>query len=218
MSSKPTACIRHLGLQPYEPIWQKMHHYTHHRTEHCPDELWCLEHSPVFTQGQNGKPEHILNAGSIPVVQTDRGGQVTYHGPGQLVVYFLLDIKRLGLAVRPFVTAIESAVVAFLKDLAIDAYPRADAPGVYINDAKICSLGLRIHKGRSYHGLALNVDMDLSPFSHINPCGFSQLAMTQLKHFHDNISIAAITPQLLDQLSKHLGYEALQPLDSPLTC
>lgn len=169
--------IRQLGLQPYEPVWQAMQSLTDTRGEQTQDEIWLVEHQPVFTQGQAGKAEHILMPGDIPVVQVDRGGQVTYHGPGQLTVYLMLDIKRMKIGVRQLVTAIEEAVVASLGLYRVEAYPRKDAPGVYVDKKKVCSLGLRIRKGCSFHGLALNVNMDLEPFSRINPCGYAELEM-----------------------------------------
>ena len=169
--------IRQLGLQPYEPVWQAMQSLTDTRGEQTQDEIWLVEHQPVFTQGQAGKAEHILMPGDIPVVQVDRGGQVTYHGPGQLTVYLMLDIKRMKIGVRQLVTAIEKAVVASLGLYRVEAYPRKDAPGVYVDKKKVCSLGLRIRKGCSFHGLALNVNMDLEPFSRINPCGYAELEM-----------------------------------------
>lgn len=174
--------VRKLGLQPYEPVYQRMLDFTLTRTDDSSDEFWLLEHHPVFTQGQAGKPEHLLLAGDIPVVQSDRGGQITYHGPGQLVLYVLLDIKRLGLASKALVQGIERALVRTLADWQIVAYARDDAPGVYVDGRKIASLGLRIKQGRSFHGLALNVDMDLEPFSRINPCGYAGMQMTQMRH------------------------------------
>ncbi len=175
---------RSLGLVEYAPTLEAMRQFTQGRNAETPDELWLLEHPPVFTQGQAGKPEHILLAGNIPVVQSDRGGQVTYHGPGQAVVYVLVDITRLGYGVRNFVTRIETAMVATLAGYGIAAYADRDAPGVYVDinrqRHKIGSLGLRVREGRSYHGLSLNVDMDLAPFSRINPCGYAGLPMTQL--------------------------------------
>ena len=156
--------------------------FTNQRAAESEDEIWLVEHPAVYTQGQAGKPEHLLVAGDIPVVQTDRGGQITYHGPGQLVVYPLLDIKRRKIGVRQLVTAIEESVVSFLNDYAIASYPKADAPGVYVDEQKIASLGLRVRRGCSFHGVAINVDMDLSPFLGINPCGYAQLRMTQMKN------------------------------------
>jgi lipoyl(octanoyl) transferase len=173
------------SLLDYQQIHEKMLHFTQNRCEDTVDEIWLLQHHKVFTQGQAGKAEHILLAGDIPVVQSDRGGQVTYHGPGQLVVYLMIDIKRKGWGPRQLVSAIEDAIVATLKDFDIDSAPKKEAPGVYvqqtIGDAKIASLGLRIKQGRSFHGLALNIDMDMEPFQRINPCGYVGLAMTQVK-------------------------------------
>lgn len=171
--------IRQLGRLDYEPVWQAMQAYTDTRGPTAPDEIWVVEHPPVFTQGQAGKAEHILAPGNIPVVQVDRGGQVTYHGPGQLVVYFLIDIRRRKMGVRQLVTAIENTVVDALAQYGIHSAPRADAPGVYIGEQKVCSLGLRIRRGCSFHGLALNVNMDMEPFLRINPCGYAGMEMTQ---------------------------------------
>ena len=171
--------IRDLGQLDYEPVWQAMQAYTDTRDSDAADEIWVVEHPPVFTQGQAGKAEHILAPGNIPVVQVDRGGQVTYHGPGQLVVYFLIDIRRRKMGVRQLVTAIENTVVAALAPYGITSSPRADAPGVYIGEQKVCSLGLRIRRGCSFHGLALNVNMDMEPFLRINPCGYAGMEMTQ---------------------------------------
>ena len=174
-----TLNIRYLGRMQYEPVWQAMKAYTVARDETAIDEIWVVEHPPVFTQGQAGKAEHVLAPGDIPVVQVDRGGQVTYHGPGQLVVYFLINIRRRKLGVRQLVTAIEETVVNALQRFGIKAAPRADAPGVYIGSQKVCSLGLRIRNGCSFHGLALNVNMDMEPFLRINPCGYAGMEMTQ---------------------------------------
>ena len=172
------------GLLDYHRIHEKMRYFTQSRTEDTPDEIWLLQHQRVFTQGQAGKPEHVLFSGDIPVVQSDRGGQVTYHGPGQLVVYLMIDIKRKGWGARQLVSAIEDSIVATLKDFEIESAPKKEAPGVYvqqrIGDAKIASLGLRIKQGRSFHGLALNIDMDMEPFQRINPCGYAGMAMTQM--------------------------------------
>jgi lipoyl(octanoyl) transferase len=164
--------IRNLGLQDYETSWQAMQRFTQERNADTPDELWIVEHFPVYTLGLSGKREHLLNTGNIPVINSDRGGQVTYHGPGQLVIYSLLDIKRLNLGVRQLVTILEQAMIGTLADNGIIAVSKADAPGVYVNDKKIGSIGLRIKKNCSYHGLSLNNDMDLSPFDHINTCGY----------------------------------------------
>ena len=170
--------VRQLHVQPYEPIWQAMHTFTDTRTGDTVDEIWLVEHHPVYTQGQAGKAEHLLNPNGIPVVQVDRGGQITYHGPGQQMMYVLLNIKRLGIGVRQLVSALEESIVAHLAGSNIQAYPKKDAPGVYVNEQKICSIGLRIRKGCSFHGLALNVNMELSPFKDINPCGYAGLEMT----------------------------------------
>jgi lipoyl(octanoyl) transferase len=184
--------VRHLGLQPYEPIWQAMSQFTSERDDATIDELWIVEHEPVFTQGQAGKPEHILQATDIPIVKSDRGGQVTYHGPGQLIMYPLINLRRRKLGVRDMVTLLEQLVIQWLEIYRIESYSKADAPGVYVkqdaNDAKIASLGLRIRRGCSFHGVSINIDMDLTPFSYINPCGYKGLAMTQLN--------ALLTPPL----------------------
>jgi lipoyl(octanoyl) transferase len=172
--------LRRLGLVDYAPTWAEMRAFTDARTHVSDDELWLLEHPPVFTLGQAGRPEHILAPGAIPVVQTDRGGQVTYHGPGQLIAYLLLDLRRAGLGVKGLVHLLEQAVIDLLAEVGIQAQAKPDAPGVYVAGAKIASLGLRVRKGCSYHGLALNVDMDLGPFARINPCGYPGLAVTQL--------------------------------------
>lgn len=171
--------IRWLGRQPYTTTWDAMQTFTNQRTADTPDEIWLLEHDPIFTQGQNGKPEHILNAGEIPIVQTDRGGQVTYHGPGQLMAYILIDLRRRKLNVRELVTLLENSVIQVMAEYNIIAYGKVDAPGVYVNESKICSIGLRIRRGCSYHGIAFNINMDLAPFSCINPCGFQALQMAQ---------------------------------------
>lgn len=198
--SQDTLLIRNLGLQPYEPVSTAMHDFTHHRDENTPDEIWLVEHPAVFTQGQAGKAEHILLSGDIPVVQSDRGGQVTYHGPGQQVVYLLLNLKRRKLGVRELVTVLEQTVVNTLAEFAITAYPRAEAPGVYVDGRKICSLGLRIRQGCSFHGLALNINMDLTPFLRINPCGYAGMEMTQVSHFVENITPAEVQPRLIANL------------------
>lgn len=171
---------RFLGEVDYEKTWQQMRAFTDERKAETPDELWLVEHPPVFTQGQAGKPEHILQTSDIPIVKSDRGGQVTYHGPGQLVAYSLVDLKRLKLGVRDLVTAIENSVVDFLAAYGVSASPRPKAPGVYVSERKIASLGLRVRKGRSYHGVAINIHTDLRPFLQINPCGYENLAMVNL--------------------------------------
>lgn len=179
-SSLPAPIVRRLGRVEYEPTWRDMQAFTAARTEGTPDEIWLLEHPPVFTQGLNGRHEHVLAPGDIPVVQVDRGGQVTYHGPGQLVVYPLLDLKRYGLTVRGLVELLENAVIALCAAHGIEAIGRRDAPGVYVQGRKLASVGLRIKRNCSYHGLALNVVNDLAPFSRINPCGYAGLQVVRL--------------------------------------
>ena len=208
---KPTLLVRNLGVQPYEEIWHKMQHFTDNRDADTLDEIWLVEHNPVFTQGQAGKPEHLLQQSAIPVVQSDRGGQITYHGPGQQVMYVLIDIKRHAeLNVRQLVTALEQTVVKTLADYGIEGYPKADAPGVYIDGKKICSLGLRIRHGRSFHGLAFNINMDLTPFHYINPCGYAGLEMAQLADYIDNAeaTCANVAPKLVKHFAELLGYNA----------
>lgn len=192
--------VRQLGLQPYEPVSQAMHDFTDSRDDTTPDEIWLVEHLPVFTQGQAGKAEHLLTTGDIPVIQSDRGGQVTYHGPGQQVMYVLLNLKRRKLGVRELVTLLEQTVVSTLAEYGIDAHPRADAPGVYVGEMKICSLGLRIRKGCSFHGLALNINMDLTPFLRINPCGYAGMEMTQMRQWVETATPDIIRPVLLNNL------------------
>jgi len=171
--------IRQLSEMDYSKVWHAMQSFTDNRDEQTPDELWLVEHPPVFTQGQAGKDEHLLMPGDIEVVKVDRGGQVTYHGPGQQVIYFMINLRRKKIGVRELVTLLEKTIVAALNDFNISAYPKPDAPGVYVDDKKIASLGLRVRKGCSFHGLALNVNMDLSPFLRINPCGYAGLEMIQ---------------------------------------
>lgn len=173
--------VKYLGRVEYEPTWRAMQDFTAARDESTPDELWLLEHPPVFTLGQVGKREHLLQATDIPVVAIDRGGQITYHGPGQIVIYVLVDLKRRGYGVKELVSRMEQAVIDLLAQSGIAAARKAGAPGVYVDGAKIAALGLRIKQGRSYHGLALNVDMDLSPFALINPCGYPGMAVTQMR-------------------------------------
>jgi lipoyl(octanoyl) transferase len=205
-SSANHVVIRRLGLQDYQTCWQAMKTFTNERTDTTSDEIWLVEHPPVFTQGQNGKAEHILNSHDICIIQSDRGGQVTYHGPGQLMVYTLVDVKRKKLNVREMVNCLENAVIQLLAIFEIHAITKCDAPGVYINDKKICSVGLRIRRGCSYHGLALNVEMDLQPFSYINPCGYAGLQMTQISEQIPSFKVADITAQLLEHLLTNLGY------------
>jgi lipoyl(octanoyl) transferase len=175
--------IRQLGTCDYQTTWDKMKVFVDQRDANTPDEVWLLEHPPVFTQGLAGKPEHVLNLGDIPLICTDRGGQVTYHGPGQLVAYTLFDLQRLNMGSRQLVQTLESCVIDVLASYGVSAESKCEAPGVYIEGAKICSIGLRVRKGCSYHGIAFNIDMDLTPFSRINPCGFKDLQMTQLRDF-----------------------------------
>lgn len=191
-SSQPA--FHRLGRRPYMPVFEAMKSFTDTRDETTQDECWLLEHEPVFTQGQAGQAEHVLAPGDIPVVQVDRGGQVTYHGPGQLMVYTLIDIARLGIGVRELVTLLEEVTVATLAEWGIDAAPRRDAPGVYVAGKKIASLGLRVRRGRAYHGLAINVDMDLSPFQRINPCGYAGMPVTRLSDLADEpASVEAVS-------------------------
>lgn len=198
--------IRNLGIQPYASTWQDMQRFTQNRDTETPDEIWITEHPPVYTLGLNGKREHLFNTGDIPVINSDRGGQVTYHGPGQLIIYTLIDIKRLNLGVRSLVTALEQAMISTLAQYGIIAVARADAPGVYVNDKKIGSIGLRIKKNCSYHGLSINNQMDLSPFDHINTCGYSGLEVTQLADLGVTVSNAElaipITQAIITALAK----------------
>ena len=187
---------KYLGIQPYLPIWQEMQAFTTQRTQNTVDELWLLEHFPVYTQGQAGKPEHILKTNTIPIIQSDRGGQITYHGPGQLIAYVLMDIGRKNLGVRTLVQQIEQVLIAVLSDYGITANVRPGAPGVYVEDKKIASIGLRVRQGCTYHGLSLNVNMDLTPFNDINPCGFESLKMAQLSDYIPDIELADVAKKL----------------------
>lgn len=193
------------GPQSYRPVWQAMRAYTEQRTVDTPDALWLLSHAPVFTQGKNGHAEHLRCPGDIEVVPIDRGGQVTYHGPGQIVVYTLIDLKRLGIGIRSLVTALEQAMIITLAGYNITAYARREAPGVYVDGAKIGSIGLRVRRGCSYHGFALNVDMDLSPFDRINPCGYENLAMTQTSDLDGPSSLDRVADDLTQHLAEQLG-------------
>jgi lipoyl(octanoyl) transferase len=192
--------VRELGLQPYQQVWQDMQRFTDQRADSTADELWLLQHTPVFTLGKNGKPEHIHDAADIPVVKSDRGGQVTYHGPGQIVVYTLLDLARMNIGVRELVTRIESSIINLLGEYGITAAARKDAPGVYVGNSKIAALGLRVRKGCSFHGLALNVDMDLAPFARINPCGYEGLEVTQMSALTDVTDFSRVEQRLLSHL------------------
>lgn len=217
-SEQRCVVVRKLGIVDYQTCWQAMLDFTNNRTADTQDELWFVQHNPVFTQGQAGKAEHLLNPGNIPVVQSDRGGQITYHGPGQLIVYPLIDLRRAKLGVRELVTRIENSVVDTLKSLAIESYPKADAPGVYVTidgvEHKISSLGLRVRKGCSFHGVAINVDMDLNPFLSINPCGYSGLPMTQVKNCVSNQQSSGILEKVemefLQSIKDNLGYNTQQ--------
>lgn len=212
----PDLIVRSLGQQPYTETWEAMKAFTASRDADTVDELWCLEHPAVFTQGQAGKAEHILLPGDIPVVQVDRGGQVTYHGPGQLVIYLLINLSRRKQGVRALVDDIEQSIVATLAGLGIDAAPRPDAPGVYVDGAKIASLGLRVRRGCSFHGLALNVNMDMEPFSRINPCGYAGMPMCQVRDFQAGATVADLERRLVKELVQRLGHEqVIHCTDSP---
>jgi lipoyl(octanoyl) transferase len=193
-----------LGLQPYEPILRDMQQFTQERTEETPDEIWVLEHLPVYTLGLNGKQEHLLNPGDIPVIKSDRGGQVTYHGPGQLVIYTLLDIKRLKLGIRQLVTLLEQSMVTALAQFGIIAITKPEAPGVYVDNKKIGSIGIRIKNNASYHGISLNNNMDLTPFDHINTCGFENLQVTQLADFGISISTTDLAIPVVNAINTSL--------------
>lgn len=192
--------VRELGVRDYVPLWHEMQQFTNERDADTTDEIWLAEHPSVFTLGLNAAPEHLLAPGDIPVVQTDRGGQVTYHGPGQLLIYPLINLRRAGLGVRAVVTALERAAIDLLTDFGIAAVCRADAPGVYVDGRKVASVGLRIRRGASYHGMALNVDMDLEPFTRINPCGYSDLEVTDLRRLGVKASRAEVSGGLLERL------------------
>ncbi|WP_278369161.1 lipoyl(octanoyl) transferase LipB [Pseudoalteromonas lipolytica] len=197
--------VRQLGRQRYMPIWQKMQSFTDTRDEHTADEIWLVEHEPVFTQGQAGKEEHLLNTGDIEVIQVDRGGQVTYHGPGQQMMYVLFNLRRLNIGVRELVTWLEECIIDTLKDYDIEAYAKADAPGVYVNDSKVASLGLRVRRGCSFHGLALNVNMDLSPFLRINPCGYAGMNMVQTTDLNGPQNLEQAGSGLIKHMIKKLN-------------
>jgi len=205
-ATRQTIAIRDLGRQDYVPLWHAMQRFTDTRTESTRDEIWFTEHPPVFTMGLNASEEHLLTPGDIPVVQIDRGGQVTFHGPGQLMIYPLLDLRRSAMGVRTLVTALEQSVVDLAAEFEIDAASRADAPGVYVGGEKLASVGLRIRRGCSFHGMALNVDIDLEPFSRINPCGYRELEMTDLKRLGIDAGFDEIWPRLLPHFLRHLGF------------
>ncbi len=202
--------VRQLGLRDYIPVWEEMREFTATRDDKTPDEVWLLQHTSVFTQGLNGKPDHIIDPGDISVVQVDRGGQVTYHGPGQIIAYILVDLNRRAWGVRHLVTAIEKTIIGLLREYGLEAYAKSSAPGVYVyinqKDTKIASLGLRIKRGRSYHGLSLNVDMDLEPFNRINPCGYRSLEITQLSDLAEFGSLKKVGEKLVHHLQQQLIY------------
>ena len=203
----PTIRVRSLGLQDYEPLWRAMQRFTDLRTPETADEIWFTEHPPVFTLGLNASRDHLLETGDIPVVQIDRGGQVTYHGPGMLMVYPLIDLKRLDLGVRDLVSALEQSVVDLAAGYGIDARAKPDAPGVYVADTKFASVGLRIRRGASYHGMALNVRVDLEPFLRINPCGYAGLEMTDLATLGGDSDLGTVRDKLLPHFLRHLHLE-----------
>ena len=203
-----TLRVRRLGLRDYVPVWREMQAFTNERDGQTQDELWLVQHPPVFTQGQSGKAEHLLAPGDIPVVQVDRGGQVTYHGPGQVVAYPLIDIKRINLGVKAFVNRIEQAVIDVLQEFGVTGERKEGAPGIYVSGAKVASLGLRVRRGCSFHGLAFNVAMDLEPFGRINPCGFAGMAVTQLSDLA-RAEVPEVEDMLAQQLAIHLGYSGL---------
>ena len=203
-----TLIVRDLGRRDYQPTWQAMREFTDGRDETTTSELWIVEHPPVFTQGQAGKAEHVLAAGDIPVVQTDRGGQVTYHGPGQLVIYPLLSLREAGVGIRRLVTLLEQAVIDALAGHGIHAEARRDAPGVYVDGRKVASLGLRVRRGCTYHGLAMNVDNDLEPFQRINPCGHAGLEVTSTRLLGIEDDQSTLAESLVRLLCDDLGYEA----------
>ncbi|MBH0034474.1 lipoyl(octanoyl) transferase LipB [Pseudoalteromonas sp. NZS71_1] len=200
-----TLIVRQLGRQRYMPIWQKMQDFTDTRDENTPDEIWLVEHESVFTQGQAGKDEHLLAPGDIEVIKVDRGGQVTYHGPGQQMMYVLFNLRRLKIGVRELVTWLEECIIESLAEYGIEAYAKADAPGVYVNDSKIASLGLRVRRGCSFHGLALNVNMDLSPFLRINPCGYAGMNMVQTRELDGPQNLESAGEGLVKHMIKKLN-------------
>ncbi|HOP22165.1 MAG TPA: lipoyl(octanoyl) transferase LipB [Gammaproteobacteria bacterium] len=199
--------IKHLGFSEYEPVWRAMQEFTDSRDKDTTDEIWTVEHPPVFTQGQAGKAEHILAAGDIPVIQVDRGGQVTYHGPGQIVIYPLIDLKRHKMGIKALVHGIEEAIIQTLSQYDVYAQRRENAPGVYVEGKKVASLGLRVRKGCTFHGLAFNIRMDLEPFSRINPCGFLGLEVVQLSEFVHNVDFLQVQNELVDNLCNILKFK-----------
>lgn len=204
--------VRELGRRDYGSVWHEMQDFTRGRDQSTVDELWFVEHPPVYTQGVSGKAEHVLDPHGIPVVQSNRGGQVTYHGPGQVVGYVLFDLRRRKMGVRDLVSQLENAVIGLLQGYGINAAARKDAPGVYVDGAKVAALGLRVSQGCSYHGLALNVDMDLTPFQWINPCGYKELKVTQLRDLGVDAPLPVIKNKLLNILASNMGYTTRQQL------
>jgi lipoyl(octanoyl) transferase len=204
-----TLRVCRLGRRGYEPVWRAMQSFTDTRDDDTVDELWLVEHPPVFTQGQAGKAEHVLAPGDIPVIPVDRGGQVTYHGPGQIVAYPLVDLKRLGVGVKQFVHRIEEAIIRVLARYGVQGERVEGAPGIYVAGAKIASLGLRVRRGCSFHGLAFNVDMDLEPFSRINPCGFAGLEVIRLSDLAA-VEFRAVEDHLVRELAEQLGYDSIE--------
>ncbi len=202
--------LKYLGLSAYEPVWRAMQDFTNNRDKQTPDELWMVEHPPVFTQGQAGKPEHILNPGDIPIIQVDRGGQVTYHGPGQIVIYPLIDLKRHKIGIKALVNGIEEALIQTMKEYGVTARRKEKAPGVYVDEKKIASLGLRVCKGCTFHGLAFNICMDLEPFSRINPCGYAGLEVIQLSELNQLVDLKKVQELLIEKLCKVLNFTALK--------
>ncbi|MEO5629278.1 MAG: lipoyl(octanoyl) transferase LipB [Thermomonas sp.] len=207
--------VRDLGRQPYEPVWRAMQRFTDARDDTTPDEIWLVEHEPVFTLGQAGKPEHVLMPGDIPVLHVDRGGQVTYHGPGQLVVYPLLDLRRLKIGVRDYVCKIEQAIIDTLADWNIEAVRRDGAPGVYVGDAKVAALGIRVRRSCTFHGLAFNIAMSTEPFLRINPCGYEGLQVVAMADLGGPSSLDAVKPVLLQHLCTQFGFALVADADLP---